>query len=173
MKSLKKLLSEIKEKWYSGTKSNQNGDYREIFVNPSKSDIKDIEEFGGFRFGNGFRFIADKYKKKVYVGSGDVFHMTIAEEIGMDNHEMINEHFAGIGKKDGNKIKANGFTDAYEISAFRESYANLCIEIIDGEYDWMERYNFNLKYIKDLAKDELEWLRDNDEIVDDGEGVEL
>lgn len=80
MKNLKQILNKVEEEWVAGTKSTTRNEYREIFKNPSKSEINDILEFEGNK-SNNIRFIAVKRTEDIYVTSIDVFHITIVYEI--------------------------------------------------------------------------------------------
>lgn len=61
MKSYKQWLT---EDFATGFK--QSGDYHEVYINPSKSEIK--------TFNGNMRLILDSKEKSLYVSSGDVLH---------------------------------------------------------------------------------------------------
>lgn len=158
---LKDILSNIEERWVVGTRSDAHGAYREIFMNPDRNDIRDIEEFGGYRHGDNVRFIAVKDSQNVYVSSADVFHRTIAEEVDdlLDIGGVTN-NFSGMGNIEGSKIEVTDFSDVFiEFEGYEMSFQTICEDILDGKYDWMERYNFDLGLIKEIAEDELEELK--------------
>lgn len=152
-------LDKLKEEFYTDARSVGTNSYREIFVNPSKSEVSDIldEEVR-----NNLRFIADKDRRKVYLAGGDVFHYIIARESGFDEDYFFYDTFAGTAKFEGGKVLALTWTDYLndEDEDVLRRVEELSKEILAGEYDWMKRYNFDLSIIKGLARDEIEFVED-------------
>lgn len=157
MKKINSIIESINEKWVKGTKSNNLNKYREIFVNPSKKELQEIVKDARY---DSIRFIADGRRKKIYVVLYDVFHYTLAEEIGMSESEFIYKTFAGMGDVMMRGVEVDGITDYLSHStAYLERYVELGEEILNGDYDWMKRYHFYfpLEY--------LNWLRDEIEMT--------
>lgn len=153
---LKKILSDIKEEWHTETQSSMDKEYREIFKNPTQSDIRDIIEYGGDRLGDDIRFIADRRSQNVYATSADVFHQDMFEEIDEFTDDVKNRIFSGIGDWNGRVIKISYFSDL-----LIEDETGLYVasrNVVEGKYDWMERYNFDLSDIKDVAEENVESL---------------
>ena len=67
---LEKYLNTIKQ-----TLGYNDGDY-EVFINPSKRDLKDAWE-GDY----GYRFIIDFKNKKTYVAASSVYHTTMMDKL--------------------------------------------------------------------------------------------
>lgn len=156
-KNIRNILENLKEEFMTDSKSNVTGDYREIFVNPSRSEIRDLNETEIT-----VRFIADKRNRDVFVAGEDVFHERIAKEIGMNSYEWIKECFAGVGSIVNGKIQPEDFTDAYHNESNMSDFKILLKDILTARYDWLERYNFDLYYINDVAEEELEWIQEEE-----------
>ena len=154
---LKDILSEIKEEWLSGTTATIKGKYREIFINPTSGELRDIKEFGGVREGDNLRFIAMKGSQDVYASSADVFHRTIVEEIDGLVQEDIWENFSGIGNVDRNgMVNITGFSDF--ILKDKNYLYDVCTDIVNGEYDWLALHNFDMSYIFTRAENKRKRL---------------
>lgn len=159
---INKILDRLQEKWYKETISSHNNDYREIFINPSINDILDIEKYGGTRSDrlrtNDVRFIADISKKNVYVTSADVFHNDIINEVS-ELRGFPNDYFSGMGE-----IRKSGSIHITDISDYlldfehKDDLIKQFRLILEGKYDWMERYHFELGNIKIMASDYLDSL---------------
>jgi hypothetical protein len=63
-----RLQSYLNEKFFDAMK--HNGDIFEIFVNPSKKELKEVIAFSG----HGYRFFIDFKKKNFYAWSDVLFH---------------------------------------------------------------------------------------------------
>lgn len=135
----------IDEKYVKGTK--KAGEYREIFVNPTKQEVVDIENFDGVKWGNNVRFIALKENKKVYTSTGDVLHWMIKDVADLSNSDVAGS-FRGMGVADFGEITVTKFGSNISDKEKR-MMAN---DLINGEYNWMEKYNFDLSKIKQKAK---------------------
>lgn len=145
---LNKILNNLKEEFVTSLK--YGGGYREIFVNPSRKEIMDILDSGEGRRGDDIRFIAVKGEKEVYVASADFLHTFIAKKGMYDNSIFaIIGNFSGMGRVEGDEIVVTEISDEYKNDD--ESYTEMIYDVLEGEYDWMEkrRYgNFNLDKIK-------------------------
>jgi hypothetical protein len=158
-KETERILKELKEEFYTNSESSITSKYREIFVNPSRKEIADlVEEYGR----NTVRFIADKRKKKVYVAASDVFHSDIAKDVGLEGYYFFMNTFAGTGKFTQGKILVTDWTDYFndEEDDILRRLEELSWEIIEGDYDWLERYNFALDLIEGTARDEIAFIED-------------
>lgn len=161
MESLKEILSDIEERFVSDTKSTEGNDYREIFQNPSRSEFRDIVDFSGRRMGDSIRFIAVKESMNVYCTSADVFHRTMVREIDeIDRMEGVYGNFSGMAELEGGEVEVSHWSDVFEMEGYFPFLYELCEDLINGDYDWMERYNFDLSLIKDVAREEKEFLED-------------
>lgn len=150
---LKCLLDNVKERWEGSTKSMQKNDYREIFANPTKQELRELEDINNSD-SNIIKFIAVKNKREVYVASYDVYHYKIAEEVGVDSdYEMKN--FPGKGRIENGVVNVTVYSDALNFKKemkYDEKYMEraevLYKEVLDGVWDWVEKYNFDLKELK-------------------------
>lgn len=156
---LNKILSNIKEEWEVGGKLGVSSEYSEIFSNPEKNEIRDIMDMSGL---DTFRFIADGERRKVYTASSDIYHYKIAEEMGLGSDYEF-RMFSGKGRWDNGKVKVVEYADSLNYSddlrydpKYLERAGELYKEVIEGEYDWMEKYNFSLDAIKEVSEIWLE-----------------
>lgn len=171
------ILNNINEKWVSSTKT-RFGNYREIFVNPSKEDLKDVidsdlenKKYGLLVQGD-IRFLASRDSKTVYVATSDLMHWRMGEELGYKQYDTYKKFFCGEGKYKNGKIEVIRFSDIYEdrYETFVEygldennivpSYIEICEELLSGKYDWLRRYNFDLSKIKSIVNRQIDDLRD-------------
>lgn len=150
----------IEEKFYTGTKSNRNQEYREIFVNPSRKEYNEIAEV---EYGK-IRFIAINKDREIYAAPADVFHWRITNEVGLGKNPDWSRIFSGIGEMKGGKFEPTHFTDNLivnddDIAAFYD----LLEDLIHGQYDWMEKHYCTLDFIKEVARDEMDYIEDEHE----------
>lgn len=142
-----------------GTQATIKGEYREIFVNPTPNEINDIIEYGGVREKDDVRFIAIKNSRDLYITSADVFHRTIVKEVDELREGDAIKNFSGMGSVNSDKIKVSYLSDLINNKATKGQKWDISKDLVEGEYDWLENYNFNLEYIKEKAekmKTELE-----------------
>lgn len=141
---LKNILRDIREKWVASTE--YLNEYVEIFKNPSKKEIIDLKSES-----EDVRFIALEGEGDVYVTHSFMFHPDLAEELGIN--EDYKDNFSGIGRIDRGVIIAYALSDV--INLRKDKYNNLKEKILNGDYDWVERYNFDLSTIKEnLSREE-------------------
>ena len=129
---LKEVLFNIREDFEVGYED-RFGEYQEIFKNPSWREIKDITEND-----INFRFIADKDKNHLYVAGVNVLHDDIQSKVGGFKKHYF-DLFSGIAIKKGIrniKVYLNNLN------------CNIEDEILEGEYDWVEDYYFDLNLLK-------------------------
>lgn len=133
--SIREILLKLNERFVVGFEG-RNG-YNEIFVNPDRKEIREVASRG-----ESFRFIGDKEIKSLYVADVNVLHEEMQEEIGnMKQHYF--DLFSGVAINEGRYVRIY----------YDNLNCNIDDEILEGEYDWVERYNFN---IFELKKEMLE-----------------
>lgn len=141
---LENIVKELDEKWYKGVEIGK--DYVEIYKNPSRKDIKEI-----FKSGMGYgqvRFVANISYKEVFVWDADtpLFH----------NEVMMEEDIYGL--------KGVAYYDAGELEV-RTHESNvlsddiIALDVLEGKYDWLENYYFDISIIKEYVEEEEEYLR--------------
>lgn len=146
---IKSIIENINEKWDSTIQA-KSGKYVDIFKNPSRRDIK--EALGDIRSGYGeLRFVADNEYKDVYVWNADtsLFHIKV----------IRGKNLGGIGVYKGVAVYNAGELEVKIGESNIDTDDILLLDILDGEYDWLERYNFDLSVVKEYAKEEEEYLR--------------
>ena len=146
---LKRVLSDIKEDYFASVRSVMGDDVRELFVNPDRSELRDlIEETGDIYV----RFIADKRKEKVYLSSSDVVHVDIAMSVGYSYNELHESDylFAGTGIYKEGYVEVNYFGDTQK---GERTIKRLSKEILEGNFDWMEKYPFKMDKMEEIARD--------------------
>lgn len=89
-----------------------NNGYNEIYVNPTKREMRDIQNAQGE-----LRFIADKKKKNVYVFPVNAYHRAtwndhIAKELGDSRKMYADDTLFGGAIEDG-VVENWGFSDGY------------------------------------------------------------
>jgi len=130
---MSRLKQYIKEEFFLGFK--YGGEYIEVFVNPSKKELKRIPEI---------RFIADNKKKKVYAWDSEfAIHTDVWDKIG-DSRDIYDSDtlLSGLAKKVGGKWKMTE-SDTYEFGG------NL---INGGDFKWCDKYIEVSKKLKEWAK---------------------
>lgn len=146
-KGIREILIKLNEEFYGGFKV--NGEYVEIFKNPSKEEIRDVANDN--RFGESFvRFLALYDIEDLYIWSADILHDEIDYKLDFVTYdEMIDKYFSSHGSFSGSEIliEKQDLDDLYN-SKVRE---RICREIIDGKYDWLSRYYFNIDVMKESA----------------------
>ena len=147
-----KILENLNEKFYKGFKHKyMDNNYFEIFINPSLRELKDlISNSKHWKL----RFIADKKTKKVYLVDSEVIHGVIADEIALsDDYRNL---LSGIGTF-GGKFEILSLSYDIESKIKHNKGSQLVDDILDGEYDWLDRYNFDIdefknEYLQDFLK---------------------
>lgn len=155
MDKINEIVTKIDEKWIKGTKSTFKKEYREIFKNPSKEELLQLDELGIEKYGENIRFIAINKSKNIYVTSADVFHTSMKREIPELVPEDFTTTFSGAGGFKRGKVEVTWWTDELNDPKHERSLYNICKEVILGDYDWIERYNFELGLFKQRAKKEV------------------
>lgn len=145
---IKEELNLILEKFEAGIERSWSGKYREIFVNPNKKEIADIydPDIPDWHKGD-IRFIAILEEESIYVVAADVVHITMVDAIGL-NRTNVAVDFWGIGEIQQRNIVVTGFADTYTVEAKNE----MGKAILNGKFDWMEKYNFDLSEFKKQIK---------------------
>lgn len=131
MSRLKKYLNSVEEEFVIGYRDLFDN-YKEIFKNPSRKEYLEITEED-----RNFRFIADKNKKDLYVADVGVLHEDIQKQIGMKTHYF--DLFSGIAFFEGNYINIS----------YDNLNCNIDDEILEGDYDWVRKYKFDIRKLKE------------------------
>lgn len=154
-----KLKNLLNEDFVGSIKNAYGGAYREIFVNPSKSELLDLEEIL-----EEIRFIADKEKKEVYVVNEDVLHVNLAKvAVGREGKYVIN-NFSGQAAVRRGIVYFREFSNEY--LEYYEERGEKVVDLIEGiyndimggEYDWLSRYYFDLNTVREIASNEVEYI---------------
>lgn len=143
MKTLKELLEGIQEKFVIGF--DDEGDYIEIFKNPTGDKIISVSNFG--REKDALRFIADLDNRDVYIASTDIIHQTIAKEANLNWNEVKTRFFPGIAYFWDRVLVVD-----YEFLKFSGGLYNLdkiIEDILDGEYDFLRKFRFDIEELKE------------------------
>ena len=145
---INRILRILNEEWYT-TVPDKSGEHVDVFINPSRRDIKDALEG---EIGRGYgevRFVADGGNENVYVWNANtsLFHRTVIDEFS------LGYVYKGIAKYDAGDLEVKVGESNIEHDDM------LLMNILDGNYDWMERYNFDLSIVKDYAEEEEEYIR--------------
>lgn len=141
---INKILNNLSEKFYKGGKF--RGEYVEVFKNPTLDEIRSAceEDY------NYIRFVADKYKEDLYVWNGDILHMDIVKVVKEFNYsELKNKYFACHGVLDGRNVHVSD-EDLADMGS-REC-ERVCLEIINGDFDWLDMYNFDIDVLRESAE---------------------
>lgn len=139
MYKLKSILKSLKEDFETGYEV--RGEYVEVFVNPIFDEIKEC--------GSVIRFTAIGHKKKVYViNAFKTTHPNLGHNIGYTHAHMNGDAFAGIGYIDGNEVVVREVSEE-NMGAMNERILEMFEEVVNGKYDWLKDYRFNLKKIKE------------------------
>ena len=147
------------------------GEYYEIFVNPTFQELKDLSK--------AVRFITNKERREVYVADSMVIHEEIMREIidkfpQSDWKGAVLQNLFGIGKNGGGEVEITRFNDVWDfyrdkpLDTYKsdkydekEELNQVCLDIVFGEYDWLERYNFNINAIRRKAEDKLDKIEED------------
>lgn len=147
MFKVNKILNNIDEKFVTGYKS--WGEWAEIYVNPSMDEIREVSNESN---SGKFRFIDDKNLKKVYIGDMHTIHVDIAKKVDLsDNYEDLFSAF-GIYKR--TSVAFDKFSMV--IAEDTDKLIKIFEDIRDGEYDWLDRYRFEIHKLKERVKKQFD-----------------
>lgn len=137
----------LDEKWDRTVRA-KSGKHIDVFKNPSRSDIKDAlgDEIGG-GYGE-IRFVADRDYKDVYIWNANtsLFHIDVINDLN------LGYVYKGIAEYNAGDLEVRiGESNVEEDD-------RLLLDILNGEYDWLDKYNFDLSVVKDYAEEEEEYL---------------
>lgn len=142
---LKRILSDIEERFYKG--DNVRGEYYEIFKNPSLDEIREVlnDKYEG---DEEIRFIADYQEEDVYIASTELVHSDIADlsDLAWSSSVVDKRYFPGIAYYRGTELEV----DVYflECSVGLYNVEKIIDDVLNGEYDYLERYYFNVNKLK-------------------------
>lgn len=145
------ILSRLEEKFHS-SKNSQFGGYVEIFKNPTLDEIKVSLRKADPNFGeknSHLRFLAIKDREEVYVWNPLVTHVEVEKDVKMKFREMKDYNIAGMAELINNRLVPN-FKMMDSVISRRKS--EIVVEIKNGEWDWLEKYHFDLS---ELERDSL------------------
>lgn len=115
MNNLDKVINLLKEEFKAGTI--RNNIYYEIFVNPTREELKDLTKDSKYKM---VRFIIDTSKKKLYVFDAHLLHHYAAREINIPL-KYEERYIPGMGKYHNGKIIFHKkFHSAEEEQAIKE-----------------------------------------------------
>lgn len=139
MNKSQRLLEMLNEEWVTGIERSRGAEtfYYEIFKNPKPSEIKDLLDQS--RYYKGARFLADPKRKEVYVWSSDVLHSKVFEHMGYSVSFAYGKFWAGTSDYFSGKFLVNK----------EELVKRVAKGLLDGDYDFMERYGFDLSLVKE------------------------
>lgn len=151
--NVESILNNIYEV-YDFTTKDYKGNMVEVFKNPTKKELMDIvPDSSGTGVGSSTllgNFKRDKvrylvYKDDVYVWNTEnmYLHQDLANDKGFGIIDDIDDLFAGVGRYKSGKIRD------YNIKYITDKTKE---DIRDGKFDWLRRYNFDLKPMKDSLK---------------------
>lgn len=148
-KSIRSILENLKEEFHSG-KESKWGDYTEIFVNPNMDEIREsLRERGTVTL----RFLAVKRERKLYIWNPELIHKDAADEVGISFNEMKENNLAGVALFENNQLYF-GQSNVASIDKYRRR--ELAEEVLNGDYDWLEDFYFNLNPMKEDCENFLE-----------------
>lgn len=142
MELIEGIITNLNEKFFISTES-RYGDYIEIFKNPKMDEIKSIATKRD-RY-KSVRFFIEKNRRTIYIWNPEAIHKDVAIEFGYSFEEMKNKNLAGVAILQGSKL-IFGHSNIATIDKYRRR--ELSEEILNGEYDFMEMYYFDLDPMK-------------------------
>ena len=160
-----RFQSYLNEKWYDTV----SGHDAEIFVNPSKKEIRDILESA-----DGFRFFMDFRKKKLYLFSDELFHRQVVSEGAskLQRELKMNWHnywegedpsiayvIMGDCDKRMNNINSDAFNQ-YEGGEGRPGYIafSKLNELAKLDYTWLSKYGFSPASVRTIVLETIKYI---------------
>lgn len=138
------IFNNLSEEFYKGFEHSREG-YVEIFKNPELGEIRDVIDKDG-----NLRFYASSYREDLYIWNPNILHYEIAKQLGVG--EMQEYGIESIAELRGNKV-------IYDIDWYQDSkLQEVSYEILEREYDWLKRYSWDIKYLRDSVDRKLEEL---------------
>ncbi|MFW6007653.1 MAG: hypothetical protein ACOCP8_00190 [archaeon] len=133
----------IKKSKYYNTVEDHFGDIVEIFVNPTINDITDVKNSSGIFDTNQIKFLIDQDSKQIYIWSGTkvYHHIELINKLGLNGN--TSNIFNGAVEFNGGKFLLN--------STNCLGYDNE--KLLNGDYDWIEQYYFDLNELKNSQGD--------------------
>lgn len=143
--------TQIPEKFYTASKTRSI--YAEIFVNPSKKEMREVAGPEGQ-----IRFIADAKKGEMYVASEEALHYDIMDAIGRPIQRE--NALYGIAENDGGTWYM--IEDITLEDLIYQGEVEIAEDILQNEWGWVERYvevEGYLDSVRDMIEQqyEMEW----------------
>ena len=132
---IQKILNNLKEGYVTTLKSAWKDGVVEIFINPSREEI--LNSLGEYKE---VRFIVDRRNNSVYIWeAGSLMHSDVSKKVDEVPNNYLKALIGTADYKNGSlKIKRFG----------EEININRVEEFVDGEYDWLENYYFEIEETK-------------------------
>ena len=146
-----KILENLNEKFYKGFKHKHEG-YTEVFLNPSLKETREVASLSrGF-----LRFYASSVHEDLYIWNSEVLHHEIENVIGIRVGLMQEWGIQSIAELKDGKVKFA--IDWYGDNVNNKVLYNACIDVLDGKYDWLSKYGWDMGYMKETAKKKVREL---------------
>jgi len=114
-----------------------HGSYYEIFINPSKKELIDVDKESQFE--DGVRFFADPNHKEVYAISADVLHMDFSAYLSKKYNIYLSwtNSLSGIARN----IKGNWvFVESDFMQAGWGDWQKEIKKLLDTDWNWVNKY---------------------------------
>lgn len=160
-----RLHQYLTEKWYDTLDRNDT----DIFVNPSKKEIREILEHG-----YGFRYFMDFKKKKLYLFNSTIFHRNVvsaesnkvSRELKMywgDYWRGTDPTIAYIIMGDCDRNMNNNNSDAFNQYDGRDGgngqqALDKLKELSKLDYTWLNKYGFSPASIRTMVLETIEYI---------------
>lgn len=148
MIKLNSILEDIKEKYAAYiTRRWGDGEYP-VFVNPEFKEIQEAVSDDGY-----IRYITtlngEHFGKEVYIWNANMgMHTEVAKNIFVELEDLF-----GVAKLEGRELLIGAKILPDFMSDLRISKEDLR-DILEGRYDWLEDYYFNIEKVKEVYNKE-------------------
>ena len=145
---LKNILEDLKEEFAGHLQIGWSGDEYPVFLNPTLQEIREVVADDGY-----IRYITtfegNKYSKEVYVWNADgAMHTDASEYLNIRLDDLY-----GVAKLEGRKLLIGSEVLPGYNPDFRIRERDLK-DILDGYYDWLEEYGFDIGRVKEEYNEE-------------------
>lgn len=133
MKYKDTLRANLREAYEGSIVSNMDGKYVEVFVNPTKKEMRDAAQDENNTMKPFVRFIADYKRKKLWIWRANCNHQVIDTDLGLDT--TANDSLWGVAEfKDGNLnfLSSDDAALSKSFPRFREKWKD--------EDEWIKAY---------------------------------
>lgn len=138
------MIDSLVEK-YLDTIKNYAGNEIDIFVNPTKRDMREIKD------SYGYRFIIDFYDKKIYMWSAmGAIHADIVKGLGLDRKKMTNggykdRYFTGTV----DWLIPRIMSDIFEHGNYDSKHDDIQ-SMLNQDIKWLDKYIDTKELVKEL-----------------------